>query len=179
MAACSRHPRPRPVMHLRAIGKEGLTHQAYGLTRRSWRSIAGCGRPIRRDRGLPRSPLRHRDVSPPTPNQMVLGGVCNIHRRRKAAPDGNNMCIVDDKGITELLRGGQTVCLRSRQVTVDEVEMSSPATRPLQTPSESRFVALTIASALRHETTELELDLTGNGPWNGCPRTTYDRSLST
>ena len=74
---------------------------------------------------------------------------------------GNHMCIVDDPGITELLRGGQAVCLRSRQVTCDVVEVSSPTTRPLQTLSEPRLVTLTIASALRHETTELKLDLTG------------------
>lgn len=71
---------------------------------------------------------------------------------------GNHVCIVDDSGITVLLRGGAARCLRSRAVDSGAVELSLPAP---QLPSPPRLIPLTVGAAPSHEPTGLELDLSG------------------
>jgi len=71
---------------------------------------------------------------------------------------GNHICIVDDNGISALLRGDEAPCLRSRGVGPGVVELSLPAPRK---PTKPRLVPLSIMTAPRHEATGLELDLSG------------------
>ena len=71
---------------------------------------------------------------------------------------GNHVCIVDDSGISALLRGDEAPCLRSRAVGSGVIELSLPAPRK---PSGPRLVPLNLVDAPRHDPTGLELDLSG------------------
>jgi hypothetical protein len=71
---------------------------------------------------------------------------------------GNHVCIVDDNGISVLLRGDEARCLRSRAVGSGEIELSLPA---LPSPSAPRLVPLTVGTTATHDPTGLELDLSG------------------
>ena len=71
---------------------------------------------------------------------------------------GNHVCIVDDSGISALLRGDEAPCLRSRAVGSGVIELSLPAPRR---PSRPRLVPLNVVIAPRHDPTGLELDLSG------------------
>lgn len=71
---------------------------------------------------------------------------------------GNHVCIVDDNGISALLRGESAQCLRSRVMSSGEIELSLP-TQP--SSSVPRLVALAVGTAPIHDPTGLELDLSG------------------
>lgn len=71
---------------------------------------------------------------------------------------GNHFCIIDDNGISALLRGESAPCLRSRAVGSGMVELSLPAP---QEPPRPRLVPLSVFTAPRHDTTGLEVDLSG------------------
>lgn len=71
---------------------------------------------------------------------------------------GNHVCIVDDRGLSSLLRGDVAPCLRSRAVGSGVVELSLPAPR---VPSVPQLVPLSLVTPPRHSPTGLELDLSG------------------
>jgi hypothetical protein len=71
---------------------------------------------------------------------------------------GNHVCIVDDSGITALLRGDAAPCLRSRAVGPGLIELSLPIPRQ---PSRPRLVPLNLFDSPHHDPTGLELDLSG------------------
>jgi len=71
---------------------------------------------------------------------------------------GNHICIVDESGISALLRGDEAPCLRSRAVGSGDIELSLP---PPRKPSAPCLVPLKLVVAPRHDATGLELDLSG------------------
>ncbi|WP_162529344.1 hypothetical protein [Segeticoccus rhizosphaerae] len=71
---------------------------------------------------------------------------------------GNHICIVDDSGITALLKGSPAPCLRSRSVPDDLIEVRRRGVDEVNRP---RLVPLTIGAAPAHEPTGLEIDLIG------------------
>jgi len=75
-------------------------------------------------------------------------------QRRK----GNHVCIVDDRGISALLHGGEALCLQSRAVATDVIELRLPVGPE---PSGPLLVPLAVFDAPRHAATGLDLDLSG------------------
>lgn len=70
----------------------------------------------------------------------------------------NHVCIVDDSGISALLRGDEAPCLRSRNVGSGYIELSLPKPKDPPLP---RLVPLNLVRAPQHNSTGLELDLSG------------------
>lgn len=68
----------------------------------------------------------------------------------------NHVCIVDDYGISELLRGGAAPCLLSRALDNGEVELRAPEIAEADPP---RLVPLVIGAAPVHGPLGLEVDL--------------------
>ena len=71
---------------------------------------------------------------------------------------GNHICIVNDNGISALLRGEAAMCLRSRVIADDTVELSHPGPALLELP---RLSPLTVGSPGTHAPSGLDLDLSG------------------